>query len=102
MSLSTVVGSTNGVKSRRSIVLLCLPFAIILAVFASQAFSHRLPLAIVLFDCVLVVLNFLGVLLSVFYVSKIELYAGLPQYLPFLPSFGPEVSFFMNWIYLLY
>ena len=96
MSLSTIVGSTNGVKSKRSIILLCLLTAIILAIFASQAFSHRLPLALVLFDCVLVVLNFFGVLLSVFYVSKIELYAGLPQDLPSLPSFSLEVSFFVH------
>jgi len=48
------------------------------------------PLGIVIFDCVLVVLNFLGVLVSVFYVTKIELYADLPQDLTSLPSFGPE------------
>ena len=53
------------------------------------------PLGIVIFDCVLVLLNFLGVLLSVFYVTKVELYAGLPQDLPSLPSFGREVSFFV-------
>jgi len=32
----------------------------------------------------------MGVLVSVFYVTKIELFAGLPQDLPSLPSFGPE------------
>ena len=50
------------------------------------------PRGIVLFDCVLVILNVLAVFLSVFYVSKIELYAGLPDKPPCLPSFGPEVS----------
>ena len=93
MSLSTIVGSTKGLKSRRSFALLCLLAAIVLAVFASQAFSDTLPIGIVLFDCVLVGLNILGVLLSVFYVTKAELYADLPQDLPSLPSFGPEVSF---------
>ena len=51
------------------------------------------PLEIVIFDCVLVLLNLLGVLMSVYYVTKVELYAGLPQDLSSLPSFGPEVSF---------
>ena len=90
MSLSTIVGSIKGLKSRHSFAL-CLPAAIILAVFASQAFSDNLPIGIVLFDCVLVILNLLGVLLSVFYVNKVELYADLPQDLSSLPSFGPEV-----------
>jgi hypothetical protein len=35
-------------------------------------------------------LNLLGVLVSVLYVTKVELYAGLPQDLSSLPSFGPE------------
>merc|ERR1719264_2459255 len=90
MSLSTIVGSTKGLKSRRSFALLCLPAAIVLAVFASQAFSDNLPIGIVLFDCVLVLLNLMGVLLSVIYVTKVELYAGLPQDLSSLPSFGPQ------------
>ena len=50
------------------------------------------PLGIVIFDCVLVFLNLLGVLMSVFYVSKIELYAGLPREHTTLPSFTSEVS----------
>ena len=93
MSLLSILGSFKRLKSRRSFTLLCLPAAIIIAVFASRAFSDDLPIGIVLFDCVLVVLNFLGVLLSVFYVTKVELYADLPQDLSSLPSFGPEVSF---------
>ena len=52
------------------------------------------PLGIVVFDCSLVCLNLMAVLVSVFYVKKIELYAGLPTDLPSsLPSFGPEVRF---------
>ena len=50
------------------------------------------PFGIVIFDCVLALFNILGVLLSIFYVKKVELYAGLPNELPNLPSFGPEVS----------
>merc|ERR1719264_103068 len=90
MSLSTIFGSTKGLKSRRSFALLCLPAVIVLAVFASRAFSDNLPIGIVHFDCLLVVLNLLGVLLSVIYVTKVELYADLPQDLSSLPSFGPE------------
>merc|ERR1719228_2591996 len=88
ISLLTVMMSSKNLK--QCILLICLLSALILAVFASQAFSNHLPIGIVLFDCVLVVLNFLGVLLSVFYVSKMELFAGLPSELPHLPSFGPE------------
>ena len=52
------------------------------------------PLGIVVFDCSLVCLNLMAVLVTVFYVKKIELYAGLPTDLPSsLPSFGPEVRF---------
>ena len=52
------------------------------------------PIGIVVFDCVLVLVNILAVLVSVFYVTKLELYAGLPQDLPSsLPSYGVEVSF---------
>ena len=55
------------------------------------------PLGIVIFDCVLVLSNIMGVALSVFYVSKLELYANLPKDLTSrLPSFGPEVIYFVN------
>ena len=68
-----------------------------LIVFASRLayLQQSYPLGIVIFDCVLVLLNIMGVFVSVFYVFKIELYAGLPQDLPSLPSFGPEVSFYI-------
>jgi len=63
-----------------------------LIVFASRLVYlwESYPHGIVIFDCVLVILNLMGVLVSVFYVTKIELFAGLPQDLPSLPSFGPE------------
>merc|ERR1711994_335533 len=52
------------------------------------------PLGIIVFDCVLVLVNILAVLVSVFYVKKMELFAGLPQDLPSSPStFSLEVSF---------
>ena len=98
----SIAGSLKGLKSKRSFTILCLPAAIILAVFASQAFSDNLPIGIVLFDCVLVILNLFGVLLSVFYVNKAELYAGLPQDLSSLPSFSPEVSFLEHKIQVFY
>ena len=65
-----------------------------LIVFASRLvyLQESYPLDFVIFDCVLVFLNLMGVLVSVFYVYKIELYADLPQEHPALPSFGPEVS----------
>ena len=51
-------------------------------------------LGIIVFDCVLVLVNILAVLVSVFYVKKMELFAGLPQDLPSsLLTFSIEVSF---------
>ena len=61
------------------------------------------PRLFLIVDCALVTANILAVLVSVLYVSKLELYAGLPRgvhsTLPkqdmtaiSLPSFGPEVS----------
>ena len=41
----------------------------------------------------------MGVLLSVYYITKVELYAGLHQDLSSLPSFGPEVSFYGHSIF---
>ena len=69
-----------------------------LIVFASRLvyLQESYPLEIVIFDCVLVLLNLMGVLVSVFYVTNVELYAGLPQDISSLPSFGPEVSFYMH------
>merc|ERR1711894_800440 len=69
-----------------------------LFVFSSRFvyLQESYPLGIVIFDSVLVLLNFLGVLVSVIYVTKVEIYAGLPQDLSSLPSFGPEVSFHMH------
>ena len=52
------------------------------------------PIGIVVFDCLLVLVNILAVLVSVFYVKKMELFAGLPQDLPSsLSTFSMEVSF---------
>ena len=93
ISLAPVMTSSKSLKPRHSFMLICLLATNILAVFACRAFSDNLPIGIVLFDCVLVTLNFLGVLVSVFYVSKMELYAGLTRELPHLPSYGPKVGF---------
>ena len=58
-------------------------------VYQQESYLH----IFVVFDSVLVFFNLLGVLVSVFYVSKMELYAGVPEdYTSTLPSFGPEVS----------
>ena len=66
-----------------------------LIVFASRAayLQESYPLGIVIFDYVLVLLNLWGVLMSIIYVSELELYASLPQDLPSLTSFSIEVSF---------
>ena len=52
------------------------------------------PLCIIVFDAVLVFVNILAVLVSVLYVTKLELYAGLPRNLPSpLPPYDLNVSF---------
>ena len=76
--------------------LLCIILEHFLIVLASKLVYTQIsyPLGIVVFDCVLFLLNILAVLVSVFYVKKIELYAGLPSEVPSgLPSFGSEVRF---------
>ena len=74
------------------IVLHSLENLLIVSISRIAYLQESYPLGIVIFDCVLVLLNLLGVLVSVLYVTKVELYAGLPQDLSSLPSFGPEVS----------
>ena len=72
-------------------------FLIVLASRLVYTQSSYYPLGILAFDCVLVLVNIMAVLVSVLYVTKIELYAGLPRNLPSsLPSFGLEVSFGIN------
>ena len=52
------------------------------------------PRLFLIVDCVLVTANILAVLVSVLYVTKLELFAGLLQDIPSsLPSYGLEVSF---------
>ena len=77
------------------IVLHSLENFLIVSISRIVYLQESYPLAIVIFDCVLVFLNLMGVALSVIYVTKVELYAGLPQDLSSLPSFGPEVSFYL-------
>ena len=70
-----------------------------LIVLASRVvyMQSNYPLGIIVFDCVLVLVNILAVLVSVFYVKKMELFAGLPQDLPSsLSTFRLEVSLKIN------
>ena len=84
------------------IILHSLENFLIVSVSRLVYLQESYPLAIVIFDCVLVLLSLMGVLVSIFYVYKVELYAGLPQELPSLPSFGPEVSSFANLNHMFY
>lgn len=54
------------------------------------------PIGMMAIDLSLVLLNLLGVLVSVFYTKKMELFAGLPGTPQALPSFGPEVRKHFN------
>ena len=55
------------------------------------------PRLILKVDCALVIANILAVLVIVLYVTKLELYAGLPRDIPAsLPSYDLKVSFKMN------
>ena len=99
----TIKGVDRGEeKAELWFLLLLHSFENFLIVLASRSvyLQESYPLGIVVFDCSLVGLNLLGVLVSVFYVKKIELYAGLPTDLPSsLPTFGPEVRFkYFIWV----
>ena len=49
---------------------------------------------ILIVDCALAIANILAIFVSVLYVTKLELYAGLPRDPPSsLPSYGLEVGF---------
>ena len=66
-----------------------------LFLLASRLFymQESYPPLFLMVDCALVIANILAVLVSVFYVTKLELYAGLPGDLPSsLPSYALEVS----------
>ena len=65
-----------------------------LIVLASRlVYMQSYPRPFLIFDCALVIANVLAVLVSVLYVTKLELYAGLPRDLPCsLPSYGLDVS----------
>ena len=78
------------------IVLHSLENFLIVSISRIVYLQESYPLEIVIFDCVLFLLNLLGVALSIFYVYTVELYAGLPQEHPTLPSYGPEVSLQMH------
>ena len=63
----------------------------VLAIFAPRFFSD-VEIGLFVIDAILMLSNLLGVALSVFYAKKIELYADVPESVPNLPSFGPEVN----------
>ena len=67
-----------------------------LIVFASRLVYNQesYPRLFLIVDCVFVIANVFAVLVSVLYVTKLELFAGLPRDIPSsLPSYGLEVSF---------
>ena len=67
-----------------------------LIVFASRLVYNQesYPSLFLIVDCVFVIANVFAVLVSVLYVTKLELFAGLPRDIPSsLPSYGLEVSF---------
>ena len=53
--------------------------------------SPGLAPGLIIMDVCIITLNTLAVAVSTFYVTRVELYAGLPHTFPILPSFGPEV-----------
>ena len=61
------------------------------AIFLPQTFTSGFDLGLFVINISIVTLNTLAVALSVLYTSK-ELFAGLPDSISGLPSFGPEVN----------
>ena len=62
------------------------------AVFLPWLFVDGFEAKLFPLDLIIVVTNILGVVVAYIYTKKFELYADLPDSLPNLPSFGPEVS----------
>ena len=50
------------------------------------------PFGLLVIPVSLVTVNILAVLLSLVYTTRMELFSGLPESSPNMPSFGPEVS----------
>ena len=62
------------------------------AVFLPWLFVDGVEAKLFPLDLIVVVTNILGLVVAYIYTKKFELYADLPDSLPNLPSFGPEVS----------
>ena len=62
------------------------------AFMVGKALVEKFDVGVFVIDLCLVIVNVASILLSVFYQEHVKLYAGLPQNVSDLPSFGPEVS----------
>ena len=73
--------------------LLLLVFFNLVAIF-SPRFFLKFEIGLSVIDLIAIFSNTLGWTLSVIYTEKFELYANLPESIPDLPSFGPEVNLY--------
>ena len=74
-----------------ALLLTCLVGFNVLAAFLVKALVQDFDQGLFVIDLCLVILNVLSCLLVVIFQQKFALFAGLPQNLPDLPSFGLEV-----------
>ena len=80
-------------KVRGSVLLLiCLVVFNAPATFVIKVFVQDFDQGLFVIDLCLVILNVFAILMSFIYQSRIKLYAGLPQNLPHMPTFGPQVN----------
>ena len=62
------------------------------AVFLPRLFSDSFLPGLLLLDLIIIAFNILGVATAYLYTKRFELYADIPDSLPNLPTFGPEVN----------
>ena len=75
------------------LLFICMvPLNISAAFMVGKALVEKFDVGVFVIDLCLVIVNVASILLSVFYQEHVKLYAGLPQNVSDLPSFGPEVS----------
>ena len=62
------------------------------AAFVVKASVQNFDEGVFVIDLCLIIVNVFGILVVIVFQQKFALYAGLPQDMSDLPSFGPEVS----------
>ena len=100
LSLISLIINWQKVQGRRFAMPLFSVFFVfsLVIIFLPLSPNTVFELYLLIVNLSLITLNALAVALSVFYTSKIKLYANLPENIPGLPFFGPEVKLIIKLI----